>query len=138
MPMSVARVRRVFKRSSTPTRARSSASIFASSGLGGGGGTTAFAEGDVEFAAVVSIWSAFEVAAQDEGIHELAGGLFGDAEFVNELAQGNAARTEKERDEARQSANEVANQAQSLEKKLNEASSFLNTWRNGKSLVGAS
>ena len=47
------------------------------------------------------------------------------------------ARTEKERDEARQSASEAAQQVQSLEKKLTEVSSFLNGWRNGKQLVGA-
>ena len=47
------------------------------------------------------------------------------------------ARTEKERDEAKQSAADSARQVQSLEKKLTEASSFLNTWRNGKSMVGA-
>jgi hypothetical protein len=45
-------------------------------------------------------------------------------------------RTEKERDEARQLASESSRQVQNLEKKLNEASSFLNTWRNGKSAVG--
>jgi len=47
------------------------------------------------------------------------------------------ARTEKERDEARHTASESVRQAQNLEKKLNEASSFLNGWRNGKNLVGA-
>jgi hypothetical protein len=46
------------------------------------------------------------------------------------------ARTEKERDEARQVATESGRQVQGLEKKLNEASSFLNTWRNGNALVG--
>jgi hypothetical protein len=44
-------------------------------------------------------------------------------------------RTEKERDEARQAASEAARQVQTLEKRLTEASSFLNTWRNGKPLV---
>jgi hypothetical protein len=38
-------------------------------------------------------------------------------------------RTEKERDEARQSAFEASRQLENLEKKLTEASSFLNTWR---------
>ncbi|HEX3797981.1 MAG TPA: hypothetical protein VH413_04705 [Verrucomicrobiae bacterium] len=47
------------------------------------------------------------------------------------------ARAEKERDEAKQAATEATNHVQNLEKKLTEASSFLNTWRNGKSLVGA-
>ena len=47
------------------------------------------------------------------------------------------ARSEKERDEARQTAAESARHIQNLEKKLSEASSFLNGWRNGKSLVGA-
>ena len=46
-------------------------------------------------------------------------------------------RTEKERDEARQSATEVARQVQNLEKKLTEASTFLSTWRNGKDLVSS-
>ena len=44
------------------------------------------------------------------------------------------ARTEKERDEARKSAEENARQAQDLEKKLTEASSFLSSWKNGKGL----
>src|SRR5437773_6868092 len=42
------------------------------------------------------------------------------------------ARTEKERDEANQSASESARQVQNVEKKLTEASSFLNGWKNGK------
>jgi hypothetical protein len=45
------------------------------------------------------------------------------------------ARTEKERDEARQSAVENAGHVETLEKRLTEASSFLNTWRNGKKVV---
>ena len=45
-------------------------------------------------------------------------------------------RTEKERDEANQSASESARHMQKLEKKLTEASSFLNSWRDGKRLVG--
>jgi len=45
-------------------------------------------------------------------------------------------RTERERDEAKQIASESARQAQSMEKKLTEASTFLNGWRNGKKLVG--
>jgi len=53
-----------------------------------------------------------------------------------EIFKGLLARAEKERDEAIQSASEGARQVQNLEKKLTEASSFLNTWRNGKSLVG--
>lgn len=48
------------------------------------------------------------------------------------------ARTEKERDEARQAASESVRQAQNLEKQLTEASTFLNGWRNGKGLVSAS
>ena len=47
------------------------------------------------------------------------------------------ARVEKERDEARESASESARQVQNLEKKLTEASTFLNTWRNGKNFVEA-
>jgi hypothetical protein len=47
------------------------------------------------------------------------------------------ARTEKERDEARKSADETALQAQELEKKLSEASSFLSGWKNGKNPVAA-
>jgi hypothetical protein len=43
-------------------------------------------------------------------------------------------RTEKERDEALQSVAEGARQVQDLEKKLTEASSFLNPWRNGRSV----
>jgi hypothetical protein len=46
-------------------------------------------------------------------------------------------RAEKERDQALQSSFEGARQVQNLEKKLTEASSFLNGWRNGKHLVGA-
>jgi hypothetical protein len=46
-------------------------------------------------------------------------------------------RTEMERDEARQTAAEATRHVQNLEKKLTEASSFLNGWRNGKVLVGA-
>jgi hypothetical protein len=45
------------------------------------------------------------------------------------------ARAEKERDEAKRSATEGTRQVQNLEKRLTEASSFLNTWRNGKSVV---
>lgn len=51
------------------------------------------------------------------------------------------ARTAKERDEAKHAASEGARQVLTLEQKLNEASSFLNGWRNGngngKPLVGA-
>lgn len=47
------------------------------------------------------------------------------------------AHIEKERDEAKQSAFETARKAQSLEKKLTEASTFLSGWRNGKDWVGA-
>ena len=46
-------------------------------------------------------------------------------------------RAEKERDEARQSASESVRQVQNLEKRLTEASAFLNTWRNGKETAGA-
>ncbi len=41
-------------------------------------------------------------------------------------------RTEKERDEANQSASDSARHMQNLEKKLTEASSFLNGWKNAK------
>jgi len=69
-----------------------------------------------------------------------------DAALADLLAQATAveplkasvARAEKERDEARQSASESFRQVQNLEKKLTEASSFLNSWRNGKKLVEAS
>jgi len=47
------------------------------------------------------------------------------------------ARSEKERDEAKQTASESVRQVQNLEKKLTEASSFLNGWRNGNHLVTA-
>jgi hypothetical protein len=47
------------------------------------------------------------------------------------------ARAEKERDEARENATDNARHVQTLEKKLTEASSFLSTWRNGKSVVDA-
>ena len=47
------------------------------------------------------------------------------------------ARAEQERDEARQSASESTRHVHHLEKKLTEASSFLNGWRNGKKLVEA-
>jgi chromosome segregation ATPase len=40
------------------------------------------------------------------------------------------ARAENERDEAKQSAEESARQVQNLEKKLQEATSFLNDWKN--------
>jgi len=46
------------------------------------------------------------------------------------------ARAEQERDKASESASIAVSQAQELEKKLTEASSFLSTWRNGKPLVG--
>ncbi len=46
-------------------------------------------------------------------------------------------RTEKERDEAKEFASEGFRQVQTLEKKLTEASSFLNGWKNGKHLVVA-
>jgi hypothetical protein len=52
--------------------------------------------------------------------------------------KGLLARTEMERDEAREAASESIRQVQNLEKKLTEVSSFLNSWRNGKHLVGAS
>ena len=45
------------------------------------------------------------------------------------------ARTEKERDEARQSASEGVRQVQDLEKKLMEASTFLSGWKSGKNLI---
>ena len=47
------------------------------------------------------------------------------------------AKTEKERDEAKHTAFEGSRHVQDLEKKLTEASSFLNGWRNGKILVEA-
>jgi hypothetical protein len=47
------------------------------------------------------------------------------------------ARAEEERDQARQSASENIRQLHNLEKKLNEASTFLNGWRNGTTVVGA-
>jgi hypothetical protein len=45
------------------------------------------------------------------------------------------ARAEHEREDARESASEAIRQVQHLEKKLTEASSFLNGWRNGKAPV---
>ncbi|HLH53489.1 MAG TPA: hypothetical protein VKY92_07725 [Verrucomicrobiae bacterium] len=47
------------------------------------------------------------------------------------------ARAEKERDDARQAATEQSRQVQTLEKKLTEASTFLNGWRNGTKLVNS-
>jgi len=47
------------------------------------------------------------------------------------------ARTEKERDEARQSASEGSRHVQNLEKQLMEASTFLSGWRNGKNTAAA-
>jgi hypothetical protein len=46
------------------------------------------------------------------------------------------ARAERERDEARQTASESTRHVEAMEKKLNEASSFLTGWRNGKKPVG--
>jgi len=48
------------------------------------------------------------------------------------------ARAEKERDEARQIANESTRHVETMEKKFAEASSFLTGWKNGKRSVGAS
>ena len=45
------------------------------------------------------------------------------------------ARTEMERDEARQSAQEGIRRVENLEKKLTEASSFFSSWRNGNSVT---
>jgi hypothetical protein len=46
------------------------------------------------------------------------------------------ARAEKERDEARQIANESTRHVETMEKKFAEASSFLTGWKNGKRSVG--
>jgi hypothetical protein len=46
------------------------------------------------------------------------------------------ARAERERDEARQTATDSSRHVEAMEKKLNEASSFLTGWRNGKKPVG--
>jgi len=46
------------------------------------------------------------------------------------------ARTERERDEARQASAETARQLETLEKQLTDTSVFLNAWRNGKSMAG--
>ena len=46
-------------------------------------------------------------------------------------------RAEKERDEAKQTAAGSIAQLEALEKKLTEASSFLNPWRNGKGAAGS-
>jgi len=45
--------------------------------------------------------------------------------------------TEKERDEAKMAAFAALGQVQDMEKKLTEASSFLNGWKNGKHLAFA-
>jgi len=45
------------------------------------------------------------------------------------------ARTEKERDEALQSASESARHVQDLEKKLTDTAVFLSAWKNGKHVV---
>jgi hypothetical protein len=55
---------------------------------------------------------------------------------ATEPLKAQLARAEKERDEARQAAFEHSRQVQNMEKKLTEVSAFLNTWRNGKNLVG--
>ena len=47
------------------------------------------------------------------------------------------ARTARERDEFQKAASDGARKVQTLEQKLTEVSSFLNGWRNGKTLVGA-
>ena len=46
------------------------------------------------------------------------------------------ARTERERDEAREASAETARQLETLEKQLTDTSVFLNAWRNGKSMAG--
>jgi hypothetical protein len=48
-----------------------------------------------------------------------------------ESFKGLLARTEKERDDARQSAIETARQMENMERKLSEASSFFSSWKNG-------
>jgi hypothetical protein len=48
-----------------------------------------------------------------------------------ESFKGLLSRTEKERDDAKQAAYEAARRSENLEKKLAEASSFFNSWRNG-------
>lgn len=52
-----------------------------------------------------------------------------------ESFKGLLARTEKERDDAKQSALESARRAENLEKKLTEASSFFSSWRNGGNMA---
>lgn len=56
---------------------------------------------------------------------------------ATEPLKAQLAQAEKERDEARQASTETAAQAQRLEKKLTEASVFLNGWRNGHHVVTA-
>jgi hypothetical protein len=83
-----------------------------------------------------------QITAQVEARHMAAQALW-DAESEKktraaiEPFKTMLARTERERDEARHSASESAHHVQNLEKKLTEASSFLNGWRNGKVLAGA-
>jgi hypothetical protein len=85
---------------------------------------------------------AAQLATQAEG-RQMAAQALWDAESEKktraaiEPFKALLARIEKERDEAKQTAFESARHVQSLEKKLTEASSFLNGWRNGKNLVGA-
>jgi hypothetical protein len=55
--------------------------------------------------------------------------------FMIEPFKAQLARTEKERDEARQTASQISREVQNLEKKLTDASSFLSSWRNGKHSV---
>ena len=79
-------------------------------------------------------------AQAEAGLRELEAHLRKEMQQKDEAAQAfraQLARTEKERDEARQSASDALSQMQDLEKKLTEASSFLNGWKNGKNLVGA-
>jgi hypothetical protein len=58
--------------------------------------------------------------------------------FMIEPFKAQLARTEKERDEARQTASQISREVQNLEKKLTDASSFLSSWRNGKHSVDQS
>lgn len=79
-------------------------------------------------------------AQAEAGLRELEAHLRKEMQQKDEAAQAFRAqlsRTEKERDDAKQSASVAISQMQDLEKKLTEASSFLSGWKNGKNLVAA-
>lgn len=77
---------------------------------------------------------AVKSAAQQAVVHELETELEITRDTIDPF-KALLARTEKERDEARESAAEGLRQIHDLEKKLTEASSLLTGWKNGKTSV---